>query len=203
MPPEPSVEQLVERWRRGDHSAAEQLYRRYWRRLYRLADQQLDKRLGARLSADDILQSAFRSFFRRVALGQYAFDDSSGLWRLLEQITMNKIRKQVAHHRAAKRDVGREAPGGTWGCEDPVARGPLPEEAAILLDELDALRAAIAPPDFEIVCLSLEGLSTQDIARKVRCSRWTVRRVLARVEDYLQRQASADPGDDVSRKTRE
>ncbi len=91
--PEP-VQEVLARWREGDQAAAAELHQLYWQRILELASGQINKRLRGRLGPDDIAQSVFRTFFRRTAKGEYAFDHAGALWQLLVQITLNKIRKE-------------------------------------------------------------------------------------------------------------
>jgi RNA polymerase sigma-70 factor (ECF subfamily) len=67
--------------------------------------------LAQRVDPDDIVQSVFRTFFRRIAHGGYDVPAGGELWRLFLVIALNKIRSLATFHRAAKRDV-RLAEGG-------------------------------------------------------------------------------------------
>ncbi len=48
--------------------------------------------LAGRVDADDIVQSVFRTFFRRVAKGDYEVPDGEELWKLFLVIALNKVR---------------------------------------------------------------------------------------------------------------
>jgi len=122
MASSPSIQDIVGRWQAGDQAAAEELFQRFSQRLWELAAAQLGRQLERRVDADDILQSVFRTFFRRSSEGQYSFDHSGALWQMLVRITLNKIRKQAARHRAGKRDFRLEVPG--WRL--PAARSDRP-----------------------------------------------------------------------------
>src|SRR5262245_10503455 len=94
----PSSTELVARFRAGDPDAAGQLFTHYARRLAGIADQHLSRQVAVRADAEDVVQSAFRTFFRRCARGEFHFDGSSGLWRLLVKITLLKARAKGRHH---------------------------------------------------------------------------------------------------------
>ena len=129
-----SAKDLVQRWQAGDQTAAEELYRRYAQRLCGLAAGQIGQRLGRRVEADDIVQSVFRTFFRRSAKGEYPIDHSGTLWNLLVRITLNKVRRQRERHGAAKRDVGAEVHlDGDRPHPAVVAHDPMPDEVVSLL----------------------------------------------------------------------
>ena len=62
MTSDSSVE-LTDRWREGDQQAANLLFRRYSERLIALVRCHLSEKLARRLDPEDVVQSAYRSFF--------------------------------------------------------------------------------------------------------------------------------------------
>ena len=184
---------LLERCRSGDQEAAEELHRRYALRLLALAEKKIGGRLKRRVGAEDVVQSAFRTFFRRTEGGEFSIDHSGSLWRLLVRITLRKILRKAEFHCSGPRDVRKEVyvhadePG-----PEAIASDPTPQEAACLVDELEVLLAKFEEPDPEIVRLCLERYSSSEISDKVGCSRWRVRRVLDRVGHHLRRRLEAD-----------
>src|SRR4051794_21274922 len=102
---------------RLDDEAARRIWERYVRRLLNVAQQDLERAVQARLGAEDVVQSAFRSYFRRRA--DYDLADRDELWSLLVTITLNKVRNANRHHRRKKRDVRRtQADGAVNGLDD-------------------------------------------------------------------------------------
>src|SRR3954451_5154153 len=93
----------------GDAAAVAQLFDRYAQRLARLAEQHLSRKMAGRLDGEDVVQSVFRTFFRRSAQGEFQIDSSAQIWRLLVKITLLKARAKGRHHTAGVRDVGAEA----------------------------------------------------------------------------------------------
>jgi hypothetical protein len=173
----------------------DELLRRYSPLLAQVAEQQIGPRLRQRTSVDDILQTVFRTYFRRSQQGRFQIEHEGALWALLLKLTCNKIRKQAERHTAQRRDVAREVlidPGElAW-----VANGEAgPHEVAALTDELEWLLAQLAPRDVEIVRGLLAEESEQTIAGRARCSRATVRRVRERIAFKLRQRATAE--DDV------
>ena len=183
-----TTEAVLERWRDGDDEAAEEIYVRYADRLWKLARTQIGQRLGRRFDADDVVQSVFRTFFRRARNDEFAIDQSVALWQLLVKITINKVRGKAKFHKAAIRDIAREihAPGDEL-LPEILADVPETQSAATLLDELDDLLARLKDREVEIVKLCLEGFSTPEIAARVGRSRSTVRRLLNRVGGLLEK----------------
>src|SRR3954452_7709501 len=105
----PSAE-LLARCRQQDAAAAKALFQRYVERLTRLARSRLSRKLAARVDAEGVVLSAFRSFF---LLGQGAdivLRQSGDLWRLLVRITLRKVYRNARRHHADCRNVEREQP---------------------------------------------------------------------------------------------
>lgn len=193
MPHDEPGDLLLQRWRAGDESAAEVIYRRYAERLWTLAESRISQRLGVRVGPEDIVQSVFRTFFRRARNGQFSVEHSGSLWRLLVQITLNKVGQQYRRHGAARRDVAAEA----YSLDEAVhletaTHDPSPADAAILADELEAALADLDDSKAQMFRLSLQGFSTSQIADQMGCSRWTVRRVLDRIGYQLLRRLRAE-----------
>src|SRR5262245_39992286 len=113
-------------------------FERFTRRLIGLARRHLDARLQHKIDPEDVVQSAYKSFFLRYGEGALAAEGWDGLWGLLTLITLRKCADRVRYYRAECRDVNREAaaPAGE-GLEpwrEAVGREPTPEEAAGLAE---------------------------------------------------------------------
>lgn len=174
--------ELIRRWRIGDHAAAEELYVRYAERLWRLAEREIGTRLRRRVTADDIVESVFRTFFTRTARGEFSIAHSGALGSLLEEITRRKVRRQWNHHTCEMRNVHRETYPDEVGSDLGMFwRLPTEEDAVDFVDALEILMRQLDAREAEIVRLILDDFQINDIAKCVGCSRWTVRRVLDRV----------------------
>jgi DNA-directed RNA polymerase specialized sigma24 family protein len=107
----PSAE-LLARYHSGhDEAAAEELFRRYAGRLTALARSRLSRALASRVDAEDVVQSAYRSFFLLARDGEVLLHESGDLWRLLVRITLRKVYRNARRHRADCRSVVREQAG--------------------------------------------------------------------------------------------
>src|SRR5580658_3450132 len=95
-PQDPSDRSLLVRLRGGQQDAATELYLRYAQRLRALVRSRCSPQLSRRLEPDDIVQSVFRRFFRRVLQGDYDVPPGEELWGLLLVIALNKIRTEEA-----------------------------------------------------------------------------------------------------------
>jgi RNA polymerase sigma-70 factor (ECF subfamily) len=182
----------VSNWlRRHDDEAARLIWERYVHRLLDLAQQDLDRAVRARVGAEDVVQSAFRSYFRRRP--DYDLAGRDELWSLLVTITLNKVRNANRHHRRQKRDVRRtqsvgEAAGPEGGgCAfDLVSdEGPTPDEAVALAEELERRLAdleAAGDPDLpRIAGLKPDGYANREIAEALRLTERSIERKLGRI----------------------
>lgn len=181
---------LVARWRDGDEGAANHLFRNYADRLVALARSRLSDKFARRIDAEDVVQSAYRSFFSDVRAGRYEIEDGDDLWQLLVVITLHKLQNQVRKNVAGKRAVDRErGVGGDRGWEDVqdhvVRHEPSPVEALALFDELELLMRRLEPLHRQIIELRLQGHDTEAIAAQVQRTQRTVRRVLEGVRQLL------------------
>jgi RNA polymerase sigma factor (sigma-70 family) len=185
------VAELVQRLRGGDPRAAEELFARYAWRLTSLAEEHLSRKLAARLDGADVVQSVFRTFFRRSALGEFRIDSSAELWRLLVRITLQKARAVGRHHTAGVRDAAVEAGGGAVLLAEAVAHEPGPAEAAALVDEIEWLLRGLPPLYCDLLRLRLEGHTVSDTAAQLGVSRRTVHRALQLLRQRLSARADS------------
>ena len=153
----PSSE-LLARFGRNDCVAAETLFTRYADRLVRLARSRLSGKLTARVDPEDVVQSAYRSFFLLARDGDATIRDSGDLWRLLVRITLRKVYRNARRHLADGRSVSREEP---WPEADDdvtaLSKEPSPDQAAELVDELERIMTPLKPHQRRIVELRLQG----------------------------------------------
>jgi RNA polymerase sigma-70 factor (ECF subfamily) len=181
---------LLAKVRDGDEQAAASLFQRYVGQLVALAQSQLDSRLGRRVDAEDIVQSAFRSFFRRTREGHFVIGPDEDLWRLLAVMTLTKLRKQVEFHTAQKRDVQQEqACGATWDSMfERASKEPSPADLLAIVEVVDQIAAQLGRQQQQIFAMRLQGDQLATIAAAVGVSERTVRRVLERIKALLRDQ---------------
>src|SRR5688572_7541250 len=73
---------LLRRIRDGEQEAATTLYLRYAERLEALAKANTAAALAIRIDPEDVVQSVFRTFFRRASEGHYDVPEGDELWKL-------------------------------------------------------------------------------------------------------------------------
>lgn len=170
----PSDRSLLVELHRGQDDAATQLYLRYADRLLSLATKQTAGDLRTRIDPEDIVQSVFRTFFRRAAEGHYQVPEGEELWKLFLVIALNKIRTTGAWHHAAKRDTRTTV--STEGVQD----GQTQDETSMTILNLviEEMLAAMPESTREIIKLRIAGNEVSDIAAQLGRSKRSVERVL-------------------------
>lgn len=170
---------LLHRFQLGtDGDAATELYLRYAHRLRALASAQTSDDLAQRVDPDDIVQSVFRTFFRRAAAGEYDVPDGDELWKLFLVIGLNKVRAVAAHHKAAKRDVRKTTSAEALAATAAQPNTTSDDDLRELQLTIDELLAPLPPGHREIILLRVAGHEVAEIATKVGRAKRSVERIL-------------------------
>lgn len=181
------TQQVFERVRAGDEEAAREIFERYITRLVALARSRLSEKMTGKLDADDVVQSAFRSFFIRAREGQYVIDRAGDLWRLLASITRRKLLSRAEHFRQKKRSLDRDQPLSVKVMDEAsCSEEPSFEEAVALADEVEFLMRDLPPRQRTMLELRLQGQPIPQIAETVERSERTVRRFLGVFREQLE-----------------
>jgi RNA polymerase sigma factor (sigma-70 family) len=173
--------ELLELFQGGQSEAATAIFDRYVARLIALVRNRIGKNLRRRIDAEDVVQSAYRSFFVHAKNDEYLLEQSGDLWRLLARITLNKLYGQIEKQTAAMRDVTCEA-GFEYSAESTEAPEPSVVEAVALGEELHSICKALTSDENLAITLRLQGRAPAEIGRILKKSERTVRRLLAAVE---------------------
>lgn len=187
MEPQDTFAGMIEGLRAGDSRAEFGFWQRYGLLLEKLAQKHLHGEVLRRLGPEDVAQSACRTFLRRAQLGQFQVPDAASLWHLLCAITLSKAHEQVRFHRRKKRSVNSETAAFSSNPENDgpefhlVDQTPGPDEAAAFSEQFRHLLAGLDPEERQIVELKLQDMANEEIARRLRTSERTIRRVLARL----------------------
>ncbi len=173
---------LVQRIRSGQTDAATGLYRRYAKRIQALAKKQIGSALGSRVEPEEIVQSVFRTFFRRLTEGHYDVPAGEELWGLFLVISLNKVREAARFHRQDCRDVHRTQPLG----EQQIAGAVGPDEDLKVLEQVvEELLAALPESHRDVISLRIRGNTVAEIAKETGVSRRTTERVLQQFRKKL------------------
>jgi RNA polymerase sigma-70 factor (ECF subfamily) len=181
---------LLRRYKSGDQAAATRLYLKYAHRLHGLAVAQTGQDLKTRIEPEDIVQSVFRTFFRRAKDGHYQVPDGEELWKLFLVIGLHKIRDAASYHRAEKRNVQKTL-SLSDNDQDFAATAPDKLAENTLQIVIDELLQSLNSSQKEIIMLRLEGMTVDDIAESTQRSRRTVERTLQKFRELLQQQLEA------------
>ena len=183
------LQALMARLSAGDEDAAAEVFSRFAHRLIGVARGKLHDVLRSKEDPEDVVQSVYRSFFRRQREGQFHIDSWEDIWGILTVMTVRKCGRRLNYFRADRRNVEREVPlpdaadpGGGW---EAVARDPSPVEAAVLAETLEELLRGLGDLDRQILSLHLHGCTPEEISAQVGYSRRTVRRTLDRIRSRL------------------
>jgi RNA polymerase sigma-70 factor, ECF subfamily len=198
MSPAPSFDQLMAQLRAGSEDAARRVFDEFAGRLIALARRRLGGPIRQKIDPEDVLLSAYRSFFSRQARGELKPDSWDSLWALLAVITLRKCSRWVERFQAARRNLNAEvAPAATDSAAawEPTAPGPGPDEEAAFNETLEALLAGLETRDRGIVTRALQGATVAEISTEVGRTRRTVQRVLARVKDLLEQRCDLAEGE--------
>ena len=179
---------LLRRFQGGEDDAATAIYLRYAKRLQRLAESQTGDDLAVRLDPEDVVQSVFRTFFRRAAKGHYEIPDGEELWKLFLVIALNKVRTLGQYHRAAKRDVKQTKDFPS--IEPLIASGGSPDEQAynVLRMTIDDILKDLSESQREMIMLRIEGNDINAIAETTNRAKRSVERVLQKFRETLAEQ---------------
>lgn len=192
-----SFADLMGRLRAGDQDAAREVFDRFVQSLVSLARRQFDAVLRRKVDPEDVVQSAYKSFFLRFGEGKLHVRDWDNLWGLLTVITLRKCFDRVEYHQAERRDVRRESPAqpagdGAEPWWEAIAREPTPDEAAVLAETVEGLLRDLTPDERPVLEMSLQGYTTAEIAAALGRPERSVRRLREQVRKRLERMQLGD-----------
>jgi RNA polymerase sigma-70 factor (ECF subfamily) len=204
-PEEPDTQELLDKARRGDHSAVGQLLDRYRDRLRQMVLVRMDPQLTARLDPSDVVQETMAVASRR--LSDYLRDKPLGFYPWLRQIAYDRLVDVHRRHiRAGSRTVSREEPLGVpdtsaiqladqlLASSSGLLKGLVRKE---LLARVQTALGQLSAEDREILILRhLEQLSTAESAAVVGISETASKqrhlRAVRRLRDLLGDVASGE-----------
>jgi RNA polymerase sigma factor (sigma-70 family) len=189
---ETSAESAISRellldYQAGASEAADEIFHRYVERMLALARSRMSSKLRRRVDPDDVVQSAYRSFFLHARNEEYVLKRAGDLWRLLASITLHKLYKQAERHTAARRSVAREI------AEDErlallASLEPTPAQAVALAEQLHLATASLTDAERGVIIAHLQGDTAETIATRLGKSPRTVRRLLSQARAKLEGQ---------------
>lgn len=188
----PSDRTLLARVHAGRDDAATQLYLRYAHRLRALAARRTAEDLKSRIDPEDIVQSVFRTFFRRAARGEYEVPEGEELWKLFLVIALNKVRSVGAFHHAALRDARNTTHGSNLD-ESSSNTSDDEESLNVLRLTIDDMLCGLRPGHRDVITLRIEGHDVTTIAAKTGRAKRSVERLLQEFRNALAAQLGPTP----------
>ncbi|TWT94548.1 sigma-70 family RNA polymerase sigma factor [Stieleria varia] len=172
---------LLIRFQAGDEDAATAIYSRYAKQLLSLANRNSGEALASRVDPEDIVQSIFRTFFRRASQGHYQIPDGDELWKLFLIIALNKVRSVAEFHRAAKRNAGQTQTLGNFDA------GDVGDTSEILRITIEEVLLSLPEDHQAVVRDRIDGFEVKEIAERNATSRRSVERILQGFRNRLRK----------------
>jgi len=176
---------LVKGIQAGESKAAEILVAHFGDGLRRQATRRLGRKFAIRTDGEEVVQSAFRTFFRRVAEGKLTIDNSNELAHLLVQITQRKALAKIRTHTAQGRSVNAEVPGAECALANVECREQLPDHVVMVEDLCDAIVKGLPSLHRQVLFMQVQGSKIVEIATEVGVSQRTVNRILGILRDRI------------------
>lgn len=197
----PSDHTLLRRLRGGCEDAATQLYLRYAQRLLALIRSRASPGVRRRTEPEDLVQSVFRRFFRRVSQGDYEVPAGEELWGLFLVIALNRVRAEEKFQRADKRDIRRTSDAADEAIRRAADHGDETAYTVLQLTVQEAL-AHLPAAQRDMLELRIQGHEVAEIAARMGRSKRTVERILQEVRAHLrtllESRAADEPSVDAS-----
>jgi RNA polymerase sigma factor (sigma-70 family) len=182
---EPKSHELVKQYQAGRSEAAAAIFNRYVERLIALARARIGPKLKRRVDPEDVVQSAYRSFFVHAKNQEYQLARSGDLWRLLASTTLNKLYGQIEKQTAAKRSIDREVTEDL-ALANLTTRDPAVVEVVAVGEQLRLILDGLSPDERVVLISTLQGQSVEEIGSLIGKSARTVRRLLAQAKQQFE-----------------
>jgi RNA polymerase sigma-70 factor (ECF subfamily) len=131
MNDEQPFDELLQRVRRGESQAADELVRKYESAIRVAIRTRLsDPALRRQFDSMDVCQSVLASFFVRASAGQYDLTEPRQLVALLTRMAQNKLAMRARGQFRQRRDVRRDI-GGAYVSEQIADTAPGPYQKAV------------------------------------------------------------------------
>lgn len=175
---------LVGRARRGEEVAIRHLLEEFEPDVRTMVRVRLPRALRSQFDSMDFVQAVWKSFFGGDTAGPGPYASPDQLRAYLAGIARNKVLEEFRRRtRTRKYDIAREEPlyvrkGGSERPIDVASRDPSPSQHLQARDLRDRLVSGRKPAEAEVVRLRQEGLTYDEIARRIGLGERTVRRVI-------------------------
>jgi RNA polymerase sigma-70 factor (ECF subfamily) len=171
---ESAIETLLERFRSGDESAAEQLYRDYEPFLRGAVRRRLPSRMRGRFDSTDIVQSAWASLIDGFREARWRFPDAANFRAFLTRVTLCRLydRARQAGTQTNREVAIQELEGNIPGMD------PRPSEYAQAETVWQLLLAECPLEHRPVLRLRRLGFTCEEIGERIGLHPGSVRRIL-------------------------
>lgn len=201
-----NISSLMQRVRKGNEEAAQQLWERYADQIVDVARRSLKNSSRRVQDEEDVAMIAFKSLLAGITSGKFPeLDHRDQLWRLIMVITTRKAAAVIEKDHRQKRgggevrgdsavmqrdpeEVGSGEGSGAGGFDRLTSEKPAPDIAAIMADQMEQLLLSL--PDEtaqQIAALKMEGFTHEEIAKRIDVNTRTVERRLRQIRELWQR----------------
>lgn len=194
-----SFEIVKDRLERNTDSVAAIVSERHFDRIVQLVQAQMSLRFRSKVDAEDVANSVLKSFFNHYAGKPDGLTDWQGLWNLLAQIAMNKLRNRIRMFKQKKRDVRREVPDEVLGVagldgdnEEQHFACAAPDDEVVIRDLCDHLMKDFSDDRRRVIELSLQCYKVEEISEMVGLSDRSICRIRDQFKLRLEQERDAD-----------
>lgn len=194
MQDDQSCTQWLELLKAGEQDAAANLWTRFFRRLVGLATRKLAAGPKRIADEEDVAISAFHSFCRGAAAGNFAkLENRDDLWQVLAVITTRKALRQLNKERAQKRgganvrgeSIFANNDGRDMALQDLATSAPTPEFIAIADEQVELLINLLPDDSMRAVAQAkLQGYTNDEIAQMLQRHPRSVERKLKLIREH-------------------
>lgn len=182
------MDSWIGRLQDGDNAAAEDLWQRYYHKMIKIAYQRLSGSAKTMADEEDVVVSAFKSFFR--AMGENRapkLQSEDEIWSLLVTLTARKAIKQIRYESRKKRQGERgKFDNAPMPIEELIGSEPTPEFVLAIADEYRQLNENLLDDEMRLIALrKMEGYSSVEIAQELNVNLRTVQRRLVLIRSLL------------------
>lgn len=185
------VEQLLERMRSGDRTAAAEFVMRYGDRLRRRVRAKLSRPMQRLFDSQDILSTVARRLDGFVKDGRMRAESEPQLWSLLHTISDNALIDKARVFKRLQNVEDEDGPlAREWMRRLSTADEAEPDGATLELES--AISFLRDPVDKQILCLWLQDFPHTAIAQDVGLAATAVRKRWQSIREKLRRRFQAD-----------
>lgn len=175
---------LMELWSAGDEDAAREFVNRNSLRLASLVQRNMAQRFLRRFDPEDVVNSVFRSLFRKAQNGGLPVANNTALRAYVLTVTLNKLRNSVKRESREKNDVRLTINIGNLADAIPA---PTHDEAMESLEVIFHIAESLGPTHAAVLNGTLRNLSDEEISLQMNnISTRSIRRYRQQIfEKYL------------------